>query len=45
MGDGGTRPAVNVQFASDGDARVIVGVAVTNKGTDGGQLPPDDLAQ
>ncbi len=40
MGDGGTRPAVNVQFASDGDARVIVGVAVTNEGTDGGQLSP-----
>ncbi len=40
MGDGGTRPAVNVQFASDGDARVIVGVSVTNEGTDGGQLPP-----
>ena len=40
MGDGGTRPALNVQFATDGDARVIVGVEVTNEGTDGGQLEP-----
>lgn len=40
MGDGGTRPALNVQFASDADARVIVGVEVTGEGTDGGRLPP-----
>ncbi|WP_413431287.1 transposase [Crateriforma spongiae] len=40
MGDGGTRPAVNVQFASDSDARVIVGVEVSGDGTDGGKLPP-----
>ena len=40
MGDGGTRPALNVQFATDGEARVIVGVEVTNEGTDGGQLVP-----
>lgn len=40
MGDGGIRPALNVQFATDGDARVIVAVEVTNEGTDGGQLPP-----
>ena len=40
MGDGGTRPAMNVQFSSDCEARVIVGVEVTNDGTDGGQLPP-----
>lgn len=40
MGDGGTRPAVNVQFSSDCQARVIVGVEVTNDGTDGGRLPP-----
>jgi transposase len=40
MGDGGTRPAVNVQFASDSGARVIVGVEVSSDGTDGGKLPP-----
>jgi len=40
MADGGTRPALNVQFACDGEARVIVGVDVTNEGTDGGELPP-----
>jgi transposase len=38
MGDGGFRPAYNVQFASDGKARVIVGVSVTNSGSDGGQM-------
>jgi len=40
MGDGGFRPAYNVQFSSDSKARVIVGVAVTNEGTDGSQLSP-----
>lgn len=40
MANGGYDPAYNVQFASDGDARVIVGVEVTNEGTDGGQMPP-----
>jgi transposase len=40
MANGGYRPAYNVQFASDSGARVIVGVDVTNQGTDGGQLPP-----
>lgn len=40
MGDGGFRPAYNVQFSSDGDARVIVGVDVNNEGTDGRQLEP-----
>lgn len=40
MANGGYDPAFNVQFATDGDARVIVGVAVTNGGTDGGELPP-----
>jgi hypothetical protein len=40
MGDGGFRPAYNVQFTTDGESRVIVGVEVTNEGTDGGQLPP-----
>jgi transposase len=40
MANGGYDPAFNVQFATDGDARVIVGVEVTNGGTDGGELPP-----
>lgn len=40
MGDGGFRPAFNVQFATDGDARVIVAVDVTNSGSDRGQMAP-----
>jgi transposase len=40
MANGGYDPAFNVQFATDADSRVIVGVAVTNGGTDGGELPP-----
>jgi transposase len=40
MGDGGFRPAYNVQFATDGEARMIVAVEVTNEGTDGGQMVP-----
>lgn len=40
MANGGYDPAYNVQFATDGDARVIVGVEVTNEGTDGSQMAP-----
>lgn len=40
MPDGGFRPAYNVQFATDGESGVIVGVAVTNAGTDAGQSKP-----
>lgn len=41
MGDGGFRPAFNVQLATTTDpARVIVGVQVTNRGSDMGQAPP-----
>jgi transposase/ribosomal protein L34 len=40
MGDGGFRPAYNVQFATDGDARMIVSVELTNNGSDGGQMAP-----
>lgn len=40
MGDSGFRPAYNVQLATDGQARVIVGVDVTNSGSDGGQMSP-----
>lgn len=40
MGDGGFRPAFNVQLATTVDqARVIVGVEVTNRGSDNGQSP------
>jgi transposase len=41
MGDGGFRPAFNVQFATTADAaRAIVGVDVTNRGSDAGQSTP-----
>jgi transposase len=40
MMDGGFRPAYNVQFATDVDSQAIVGVAVTNVGSDQQQLVP-----
>jgi transposase len=41
MPDGGFRPAFNAQFATTTDAaRAIVGVSVTNRGTDQGQATP-----
>ncbi len=40
MPDGGTRPAFNVQFATDTASQVIVGVDAINAGTDHGQLGP-----
>ncbi len=40
MGDGGFRPAYNVQFATAVDSQVIVGVDVVNNGSDGGQMLP-----
>lgn len=40
MADGGFRPAYNVQFATTSGSLVIVGVDVTNAGTDGGQMQP-----
>jgi transposase len=40
MPDGGFRPAYNVQFATTTEGGVIVGVDVTNEGTDGNQMPP-----
>jgi transposase len=40
MPDGGFRPAYNVQLATDTESRVIVGVRVTNVGSDQGQLEP-----
>ena len=40
MGDGGFRPAYNVQIASTCDEQVIVGVAVSNAGSDMAQMAP-----
>lgn len=40
MGDGGFRPAVNVQLATDTESRAIVGVQVTNVGSDKGLAEP-----
>ena len=40
MADGGFRPAYNVHLASDVESRVIVGVRVTNRGTDMGEAVP-----
>jgi transposase len=40
MADGGYRPAYNVQLATDVDGRAIVGVAVTNVGSDRASLLP-----
>jgi transposase len=40
MGDGGFRPAFNVQFATATDSQVITGADVTNSGSDQGQLAP-----
>jgi len=49
MGDGGFRPAYNIQLATAGDPmggpRTIVGVRVTNVGSDMGSIAPmlDDI--
>jgi transposase len=40
MGDGGFRPAFNVQFATATDSQIITGVEVINSGGDQGQLLP-----
>ncbi len=40
MGDGGFRPAYNIQFATDGATRMIVSVDVTNNSSDGAQMDP-----
>jgi Transposase DDE domain len=40
MGDGGFRPAFNVQFATDTKTQIITGVSVTNSGGDQGQMAP-----
>jgi transposase/IS5 family transposase len=40
MGDGGYRPAFNVQLATDTQTQIITGVDVTNSGGDQGKLAP-----
>jgi len=40
MGDGGFRPAYNGQFAVDTETQMVVGVDVSNSGSDQGQLVP-----
>ena len=39
MADGGFRPAFNVQYASDTQSQVILGVDVTDRGNDYGEMP------
>jgi transposase len=45
--DGGYQPGYNVQFATDTQSGVIVGVELTNAGSDGEELPPmlDQLSE
>jgi transposase len=47
MADGGYRPAYNAQCCTTVGAGIIVGVSVTNQGSDNGQLGPmlDQVAQ
>lgn len=40
MGDGGYRPAYNIQYSTTCEHQVIVGVEVVTTGSDQGQLPP-----
>jgi len=40
MGDGGFRPAYNVQYGTDTASQIIVGVEVVTSGSDQGQLAP-----
>ncbi len=40
LGDGGFAPAYNLQFATDAESRIIVGVRATNAGSDSQQLEP-----
>lgn len=40
MGDGGYRPAYNVEFATDVNSLVIVGAELINAGSDAGQMEP-----
>jgi transposase len=47
MADGGFRPAYNVQLATDTESRVIVGIGISNRGTDVPLMVPmlDDIAR
>jgi transposase len=40
MGDGGFRPAYNVQLATDADSGIILNMDVSNEGSDAGQMQP-----
>ena len=40
MPDGGYRPAYNAQIATDTESRIVVGVSVTQSGSDMNQLTP-----
>ena len=40
MGDGGFRPAANIQFATDTASQVITGHDVTGRGSDQGEMAP-----
>jgi transposase len=40
MGDGGFRPAYNVQYGTDTESQIIVGVQVVSSGSDQGQMAP-----
>jgi transposase len=40
MGDGGFRPAYNGQFSVDTETQIVVGVGLSNSGSDQGQLVP-----
>src|SRR5260370_12215835 len=40
LGDGGFAPAYNLQFATDTESRIIVGLGPTNSGVDSQQLEP-----
>ena len=40
MGDGGFRPAYNVQYGTDTESQIIVGVEVVSAGSDQGQMAP-----
>jgi transposase len=40
MGDGGFRPAYNVQYGTDVDSQIVVGVEVVTTGSDLGQMAP-----
>jgi len=40
MANGGFSPGYNAQFATDAQSGIIVGVRVTNNGSDSGQAPP-----